>query len=345
MAETRITNVIQPERYSQYVIEESINRNAFFRSGVVQINQDISGLMVGGGKQFNFPFWQELSGDSEIPSETVAVTVNNITSDKQIARRQVRVKAYGANALSGILAGDNPFDAIVSMNAQFWSTQFNKNIISIAKGVMAYEEANNTGEVVNDISIEDGANAGESNLISANAVIDTNMLLGDAHEKFGVIAMHSTPYSRLLKLNLIVNNTVVVGTSEDQITGDVSAKTISVPTYLGMEVVVDDALPKVAGATSGFKYTSYIFERGALQYGESTRNIVNTEIQRDETKGAGIDILHTRRNFCIHPVGYAWQESSVAGEFPTNAELETAANYSRVFELKNLRIVALITNG
>jgi hypothetical protein len=345
MAETKITDIIIPEIYSPYVIAESIYINAFFRSGVAVPNVEITKKLIGGGEVFNFPFFKELSGDSQIPSETVAVTVKKVDTAKQIAVRQIRVDAFGSNALASILSGENVFDAIVSMNAQYWSTQFNKNVISITVGVMNYEEANNTGDMVKDISTEDGDNATAANLIGSNAVIDTNMLLGDAHEKFGVIAMHSVVYSRLLKLGLIDNNTIVVPSSSTTTTGNVEGKTMSVKTYLGMAVVVDDQLPRDAGGTSGFKYTSFIYERGALLFGESTNNIVNTEIQRDETKGAGIDILHTRRNFSFHPFGYAWQDSSVAGVSPTNAELETAANWARIEELKNLKIVALITNG
>jgi hypothetical protein len=36
--------------------------------------------------------------------------------------------------------------------------------------------------------------------------------------------------------------------------------------------------------------------------------------------------------------------ASVAGDTPTNAELETAANWSRVFENKNVRMVAIDHN-
>ena len=40
--------------------------------------------------------------------------------------------------------------------------------------------------------------------------------------------------------------------------------------------------------------------------------------------GAGVESLWTRRQFMIHPYGIKWTDTSVAGEFPSNAELRLA---------------------
>jgi hypothetical protein len=44
----------------------------------------------------------------------------------------------------------------------------------------------------------------------------------------------------------------------------------------------------------------------------------------------------------MHPRGFAWTESSVAGETPTPAEVQDGANWNRVFEKKNIRIVKIL---
>jgi hypothetical protein len=102
-----------------------------------------------------------------------------------------------------------------------------------------------------------------------------------------------------------------------------------VPTYLGKRVIVDDGLPAANGV-----YTTYIFGEGAFGLGEGAAP-VPTEFDRDSL--AGDDIMINRRHFILHPRGVAWQN---ANGNPTNTELATAANWERVYEPKNVRIVA-----
>ena len=56
-------------------------------------------------------------------------------------------------------------------------------------------------------------------------------------------------------------------------------------------------------------------------------------------------LLINRRRYILHPRGVKFTSASVAGDSPTNAELETAANWVRVFETKNVRIVAIEHNN
>ena len=51
-----------------------------------------------------------------------------------------------------------------------------------------------------------------------------------------------------------------------------------------------------------------------------------------------------RRRYLLHPRGVKFNSASVAGTSPTNAELETASNWTRVFENKNVRVVAVEHN-
>ena len=45
-------------------------------------------------------------------------------------------------------------------------------------------------------------------------------------------------------------------------------------------------------------------------------------------------VLINRRRYILHPRGVKFTSASVAGDSPTNAELETAANWVRVWESK-----------
>ena len=65
---------------------------------------------------------------------------------------------------------------------------------------------------------------------------------------------------------------------------------------------------------------------------EMTRNVLASD-----------DLLVNRRRFILHPRGVKWI-GVPAGASPTNAELATAANWSKVYQDKNIRIVAIRHN-
>lgn len=332
MAATVISDVIVPEIFTGYTMEQSVNLSAFWRSGIVAQIPQIPTLLAGGGRTFNLPFWKDSAPADEIPAEGGSPTINNITTGKQIAVRQVRLLAWGAQDLAALLAGDDPMGAIGMRVASAWAARYQANILAILEGVRADNDANDSDDLMNDIAIEDGDNAADANLIGADAIIDSAFLLGDAQAKFSAIAMHSKPYSRLAKLNLITFEPT-------------SAQDIGFGTYLGLTVIVDDGMPTAAGSTSGTKYTSILFQRGAIAGGFSGANITETEIDRDPSLGTGVDKLYTRRQFAFHPAGFAYQSPTLAGEFPVNTELDDAATWDRVYSKKNTGVVFLITNG
>jgi hypothetical protein len=57
---------------------------------------------------------------------------------------------------------------------------------------------------------------------------------------------------------------------------------------------------------------------------------------------AGDDILVHRRHFIMHPRGVRFTGSPV-GVSPSTAELQLGANWAKVWEDKNIRIVAVHT--
>jgi len=99
-------------------------------------------------------------------------------------------------------------------------------------------------------------------------------------------------------------------------------------------VIVDDGCPVAAGV-----YTTYLFGEGAIGLGNGSAP-VPTETDRDSL--AGDDILINRQHFVLHPRGVKFNNASVVGSSPTNAEVEAAANWTRVYEKKNTRIIKFV---
>ena len=267
----------------------------------------------------------DTEGNIATDETTDVATPLNVTASKMRARRQYRTQGWSDADLVAELAGSDPMVRIASRAGAYWRRQFQLSLISTLKGIFADNVANDSGDMVNDITGETGADA----MISAEAILDTAQTMGDASDALSLIIMHSVVYNNLAKQNLI-----------DFVPGSDGKSRFA--TYLGYRVVKDDGVQK---DTSGadIHYWSYLLGQGVVGFGESPPNVpVETFRYPDQGNGAGVEALWTRRQYLLHPYGFDWTDSSVASDFPTNAELATTANWNRVFaERKQIAISAL----
>jgi hypothetical protein len=335
MAETRIADVIVPEVFTEYTLEDSIYRSRLFNSGIMAVNPALTSLLNGGGTTFNLPFWQDVVGTTgDVPIEGTDQTVNAIGAEAQVARRQFRTKAWGSNDLAAVLAGSNPLNAAAERVNQFYAQAYDAIAIAQLNGVIADNVANDSGDLINDIS---GA-AGAASNFTDDAVIDAQALLGEngvvgenAETDYVAILVEPKTYAYMRKLDLID----FVPISDQQ---------RPLPFYMGMRVIVDRNLPvdPTGGGAGVPSYRAYIFKSGAIQWGVGSSEYLPTELDRNPLDGFGVDQLITRRAFAIHPVGFAWTETTVTGGVsPSDANLALAANWNRVFTKENSRFVAL----
>lgn len=327
MAPTRISDIIVPEIFAPYVIEQTAEKSSLWQSGLIEQNDQTNQIAGGGGTTANMPFFTDLSGNSEVLSETTPLTVNPIGTGKDICVISHRGKAWGANDLAKAKSGDDPMAAIGNLVAMWWSRDFQTTLINILKGTFA--STTMASEHVLNISIADGNNAAADNLISSGATVNALKKLGDALDAISAIAMHSDIYYELVK--------------QDEIEFEQpSEQDTVIQRYKGRTVIVDDGLPKVAGGTSGFVYSTYMFGAGAIAYGEGEPAEAAVETDRDVLQGDSY--LVNRRTFVMHPIGVKWK-GTAAGASPTNAEFATAANWERVYTRKNVKLIELKTNG
>ncbi|WP_342480053.1 major capsid protein [Paenibacillus sp. FSL L8-0340] len=314
MPATRITDVIVPEVFNPYLIQRTAELSALVQAGIIVPDPELDKLAATGGTILQMPFWNDLAGESEILSDSNPLTVNPITSNKDYARLHARGKAWGANDLAKALSGDDPMRAIADLVAAWWNRDHQRMLFSTLKGV--FTSPSLAGNVHN-ISTASGAAA----TISASTTVDAQGKLGDASDKLTAFSMHSAVKNKLIKDQLIEYQL-------DPVTG------VKVESYLGKRVVVDDGHPNANGV-----YTTFLYGPGAVGFGNGAAP-VPTEVGRE--KLAGNDFLINRRHFILHPRGIKWVENAVAGVSPTNAELEAADNWERVYENKNIRIVQFV---
>ncbi len=331
MSKTQISNVIVPSVFTPYTIEQTLERSLLWKSGILsrdpQIDEGIGADARNGGRTINMPYWQDLTGQSQILSDSGALTPKRNGASQDVACVHYRGDAWSTNDLAGELAGDDPMKAIADKVADYWAKDMQLTLTYLLKGLFAASGALNSTHV-NDVSIEDGDAAAADNLFSDDAFLDTAYLLGDRQDEFKTMVVHSVIAKKMQKLDLI-----------DYIQPSNSA--VQIPTYRGRLVVVDDATLVVDGTTSGHRYYSFVFGPGALGYGEKAPKHA-TETDRDIL--AGDDVLVNRKHFVLHPRGVKWV-GSPAGVSPTNAELATVANWTKVYQDKAIRIAALVTNG
>lgn len=336
MATTRISDVVVPEVFSTYLSKDSLYTAAIWNTGVIRTDGDLSAKLAGGARTFNVPFWKDLDDDepdnaSDDPNDVIVP--GKLSSGTDIARRQIKTKAWSSADLSAELAGADPMARIGSRAAAYWGRQYDQIAINTIRGVINSNVSNNSGDMVNDISTDGAGAVTSAELFSADAVLDTAQTMGDKKTDLKVLAMHSVVQTRLAKNDLI------------DYRPDSESKVMH-PYFMDYRVLVSDNCPAIAG-TNRTRYHTYLLGANALGWGEAAVDMP-VEVDREAKAGGGmgVETLITRRQFALHPYGIKWTDASCTEEFPSYAELRLSANWSRVYaDRKMIPISVLITNG
>jgi hypothetical protein len=251
MAKTAVADIIIPTEFEKYAIERTAELSAFGQSGIVESAPEFNELAAGGGREVKMPFWKDLTATRQILSDAASLTVNKITSDQDIARIHNDAQVWSVNHLAKVISGDDPMQAIVDLVAEYWARTDEGLIISALKGVFA--AASMSG---NKLTIGAEATGSYSDATKLNGVtfVDATQKLGDRGDRLTAIAVHSATEAALRKLDLID----FVPDSEGKMT---------IKTFQGRRVIVDDNMPVRAGTTSGQVYTSFLFGPGAFARG------------------------------------------------------------------------------
>jgi hypothetical protein len=313
MAATKIADVIVPEVFNQYQQTRTPERSELWQSGIVATVPGLEVLGSKGGTTITMPFWEDLTGQEEILSDTTPLGVDKITSDTDVAVLNARGKAWGVNDLAKALSGDDPMSRIVDLTVDFWSRRWQVMLLAMLTGIF---DSATLDDNISDISGE----SGEAAVIGGDTIVDAFYKMGDQVAGLTSMAMHSAVVGKLVKDGLI------------EFIADADGK-LTLPTYMGKRVLMDDSLQP--GASPAGIYTTYLFGPGAIGFGEGSAP-VPTETDRDSLQGE--DILINRRHFVLHPRGVRWI-GTPTGVSPTNTEFTDGDNWERVWDRKLVRIV------
>lgn len=337
MATTRLSDIIDVTVFQDLPQLDGPEKTAFFDSGIAVRNPMLDGFASAPGKVVELPFWNDLDGSVEVnysddnPGNTA--TPQKLAQGEQIARKAFVNQGWQAADLASELAmGGSAMDAIRAKTDTYFRRQWQRRLIASVNGIIADNVANDSGDMVIDVASESIAGQSATTVFNRDAFTEAVYTAGDAaQDGFGAIAVHSAVMQQMVKNDDIV----YIPDSMGQLT---------IPTYMGLRVIVDDGMTRTAGSTDGFKYTSVIFGAGAFGYGVGSPEVpVEVEREAAQGNGGGIETLWVRNTWILHPFGFQ-ATGTPAGESFTNAELAAATSFDRVVDRKHVAIAALISN-
>jgi hypothetical protein len=341
MALVQISDIIEPRVFTAYLQKLTTQLSAFVQSGVIERSPLFDELLVGGGRTFDLPHYNDLADteanvSTDDPVGADDAVPEKITTGREVAQRHNRNQVWSASDLASALAGNDPMEAIARRVAAYWVRQEQTYLIRSLQGVILDNIAADSGDMVHDIGAVGAATITAANLFSAEAFIDAAQTMGDHSDAIVAVAMHSVVYTRAQKNNLIDFIPDARGETE-------------IPTFLGRRVIVDDGIPTSTPDTQ-LEYSTYLFGEGAFAQGIGSPR-VPVEVNREPIagRGGGQEFLHSRVEWLLHPRGFSWIAGSQVDSSPTNAELALAANWNRTFlstdDRKLIKLAELKTNG
>lgn len=336
MAEVRLSDVVIPEVWDSYGEVNSPELTAFLSSGVVANDPVLDQHANGPSKTGHMPYWLDLDQTTEPNYSNDDPSDSGSTMDigtGQLAYRTSYLnQGWSSMDLVKQLIGADPLTQIRQRVSTYWLRRLQRRIIAITRGVLAENIANDSSDMVIDISTQDGVNATANNRFNSDAFLDAAYTMGDRVGGFVAIGVHSMVLKRM--------------TQNDEIdfVADSQGK-LTIPYYKGLLVIADDSMPVIAGTTSGYRYISVLFGRGAIGMGVGSPR-VPVEVARVAAagNGEGQETLWMRKTWLLQPAGHDWVEGSLVEMSPTDADLALEAHWDRKYERKLTPFAFLITN-
>jgi hypothetical protein len=331
----RITDIYNPLTFSRRTQEAQTEVNAFLASGIAVSDPVLQDQLNAGGNIGDINVYGPIATTEPRYSNDNPADVNSthgkIANKLQKYRSAQRNYSWQLMDLARELADADPVGAITGRIGAFWAADDQSRLIQSLLGVLADNVANDSGDMVVDVATDAAGAVTDAERISGNVVIDGMQTLGDHKMAVTAMAIHSAIHARLQKQQLI-----------DYVRD--ADNNIMFERYLGKRLIIDDALPAVAG-TNRITYTCALFGNGAVLTGNGQVE-TPSEIDRnpDAANGGGEQRIYSRVNNVFHPNGFSFISGSVAGQSATYAELAAAANWNRIVERKNIPIAFLQVN-
>lgn len=336
MATTRLSDIIDVTVFRDLPPVDGPEKTAFFESGIIARGGLFDELASAAGKTAELPFWNDLDGSVEVnyssDNPASSATPQKITQGEQIARKAFVNQGWQVADLAQELAmGPRAMDQVRARTDRYFARQWQRRLVATCNGILADNVANDSSDMVVDVAAEAIASQTTATRFNRDLFTEAAYTMGDRADEIVAIGVHSAVMAQMVKNDDID----FIPDSEGKLT---------IPTYMGKRVVVDDGLPVVPGSTDGFKYTSVLFGANAFGYGVGAPE-VPVEIEREAAQGdgGGIETLWVRNTWILHPFGFQ-NTGTPSGNSFTQAELATATSWDRVLDRKLVKLAFIVSN-
>jgi hypothetical protein len=328
MAKTKLSDIVVPSVFAPYALEKTAELSEIIAAGIAGRDPEFDKIASGGGKTADLPYWKDLTGDSEVLSDSDGMTVDKISTGQDTCAINNRGKLWGANVLTKLISGDDPVAQLLFFVGGFWARDAQRILMRILDGLFGTSGVLATTHRLNIYSDVASGSITDAMRLTGETFIDGLQKLGDANQKLTSVAMHSDVEALLKKRDLI-----------DFIPDSQGKPQIRI--FQGRRVIIDDNCPKVSGTNSPY-YVTYLFGEGAFAWGDG---VIDAEdaVETDRDIANSDSLLANRRRFILHPRGVRWT-GTPAGASPSNAEFATVGNWQKCYSDKNIRIVAIKHN-
>lgn len=316
--------IFNGEVFGKYVNQiPNLKRNELVHSGALRPRAELKDMFSeqSGGFYGTVPMFATIGGDALNYDGSTDITANETNTFSQSMVVVGRAKAWVENDFSSDVTGADFMDNVAVQVANYWDEVDQKTILAILKGIFAMTGTEND-KFVDGHTLDITAEAGDGAKVEATTLNTAiQKACGDNKDKFSLVFMHSAVATNLENLNLIDR---LKYTDENGIQRD-----LTLGTWCGRTVFIDDTMPAVEGDDGEICYTTYILGDGAFDYVDVGASVPYA-MDRDEAKNGGRTTLYSRQRKIFAPYGINFTKAAMATLSPTDAELESAENWEIV---------------
>jgi len=315
MAATTYAGLVIPELWNEYIPAHIPEVAKLIGSSAVQRDPG-PGFARSGVYQYR-PFVKEFTTTMVIPTAETNLTINAMTTDKDILVCLHRAIAIGEESNAIRRAGTSVLQSFLKAQTEYYAKEYENRMLSLLKGVFAAGGA----LAATHQSDQSGAT------IDADKIFGAKALLGDNFGELGAIMMHSKVYFDMVRSGLVqFVNAADLGKS--------IALTGRIPVFGDMQIVISDRCPVSNGV-----YSTYLLGNGSLYFAAP---YFNTIVGHDDLLAAGTDYAVVNTDFCVHIPGVKFAKASETN--PTDATLELATTWTKVAgNDKDIHVIELKT--
>lgn len=326
-----------------YTSEKDPTSTVLIESGVMVEDSEIARMISGGGNFYTLPFYTDISGNYVNYDGNTDITLDEVdAAGQQHGVVWGRAKGWTDRDFVSDFSSADPMRNILNRIQKWEAKKRQTLLIGILEAIFGL--TGSAGSYENEFATQHISNiaSATSTITDANKISLTSLrdlavkANGDAADDYALAIMHSQVANRLSQFNVLEFFKYNDANGQE--------RDVKVGRSGNMLVLICDEVPHAVNQTSGaMEYTTYCFGRGTIGYAKAAVEHPSEQFRNQTAKG-GMDCLVTRFRETILPYGFSFEMQNLPVS-PTDAQITTTANWSIVYQPKNIYLAKLVSNG